>query len=70
MSHLKPCPFCGENVRFCGGSEAPFGCGPNPCSRIICDNCGEFIAFDGMGTESTAAAARLWNRRVNKEDAQ
>lgn len=65
LTKLKPCPYCGGRVYWCGDGRFPGGCGNRPCTRIICRKCGEFLAFDNCNSDSRLKAARVWNSRTN-----
>lgn len=56
---LKPCPFCGGDVRLI---RAPLG-----TNVIICDRCGLDAMF--FGCEKNQNKIReAWNRRTTDED--
>lgn len=38
MSELKPCPFCGNKVDWCGNDPDE----PHKCHQITCNTCGNF----------------------------
>ena len=61
ICNLKPCPFCGENVRISRYideiSENHF--------RVVCTNCD--VKIDGyIRTKSEEEITDWWNRRVNE----
>ena len=43
MSELKPCPFCGGKVDWCGNDP----CDPHKCHQITCNTCGNFDLGNG-----------------------
>ena len=53
MTDLKPCPFCGGDVKITIGV---FG-----SSMIVCDKCGADVCF--YGAEVIDKAIDAWNRR-------
>ncbi len=55
---LKPCPFCGANVRKVKGMMN--------VTMFACDNCGADVCFYGKEKEDKAIEA--WNRRVKDVD--
>ena len=68
MSDLKPCPFCGGEVKWCGGEEFEE---THDCDHIICDNCE--IAFICHNDQTMHACnmdsarvetAKVWNTRT------
>ena len=58
MEEMKPCPFCGENVRF---DEAYNYFRDNV---IYCDNCGMVFALDEY-TATAEETIEAWNRRAD-----
>ena len=55
---LKPCPFCGGEVRL---FIAPI----KSTTMFICKKCGADVCF--FGAEHQPKANKAWNRRVNDE---
>lgn len=54
MDKLKPCPFCGGNVKKRKGRIAG-------TMMFICEKCGADVCF--YGAESDPKATYAWNRR-------
>jgi hypothetical protein len=77
MEKLKPCPFCGSSAKTLHGENESLY--PLGVTSIVCEKC--FRADDGYRPEHfvgvyvsndkfknpMAVAARLWNRRADKE---
>lgn len=60
---LKPCPFCGEAVRFGDRYE---GTGIKPATNypcIICEPCGYIVDF---GMRSQHRMKQKWNTRARQ----
>jgi len=66
MDKLKPCPFCGGEVRWCGDDPAD----KHECHEIHCDGCGahfscnpnELPEADTLEEEKDLQA-KAWNQR-------
>ncbi|MBQ1386178.1 MAG: Lar family restriction alleviation protein [Erysipelotrichales bacterium] len=56
---LKPCPFCGGEVRMV---IAPLG-----TRAFICDKCGADVMFY-RAERDTKKAAEKWNRRTERSE--
>lgn len=63
MDELKPCPFCGGDVRF---DEAYRYFRDN---MIYCDGCDMVFTLDDC-TASDDDIARAWNRRADNDGNQ
>lgn len=66
MNELKPCPFCGGPVRWCGNDPNE----PHACHQIICEACSVSINFQGAKIhlepdldEVKRLSAQAWNKR-------
>lgn len=59
MFELKPCPFCGGNVRF----DVAYSYFRD--TVIYCNNCDIVFALDNCSKASDDDVARAWNRRVD-----
>lgn len=61
MPDLKPCPFCGGNVRRVIG----FG----GLNFFKCKKCGAVVSFDNdYYNTHTSEAVKTWNCRVGEEE--
>ena len=60
MNELKPCPFCGGEVRIREYKNVEFLVYKSDCFLVQCDGCGCGTSYEL--TEQSAIAA--WNRRV------
>lgn len=72
MDKLKPCPFCGRDVKMESVSFVEYAgsCYDNEYSMISCKPCGYNMRIypKGLGCteEEKAQLVRRWNRRANK----
>lgn len=60
MEKLKPCPFCGGNVKKQKGPVAGI-------IMFLCEKCGAVVCFHGA--EGDQKATKAWNRR-DRDDRQ
>lgn len=63
MEKLKPCPFCGGNVKK---QKEPI-VGVMTFMMFICEKCGAVVCF--YGAEGDQKATKAWNRR-DRDDRQ
>lgn len=57
MAELKPCPFCGKNVKRYRGYRG--------LNFFRCDSCGAVVSFDNdYYNEHPNEAIEAWNRRT------
>ena len=58
MTKLKPCPFCGGEVKIMDGALFT--------KMFVGENCGADVCF--YGAEREPKAIEAWNRRVENEN--
>lgn len=58
QNELKPCPFCGEEVKIV---FSPYG----RIYMVACSKCGAIVSF--KGNEGKSDVRYAWNRRVDNE---
>jgi len=70
MKELKCCPFCGNDVRWCGENN-PDSSDDHECHEIHCDNCGTQFGVEGNIADSRTNIDELralvkltWNTRL------
>lgn len=61
MRDLKPCPFCGGEVKL----ETGWADAVSVFYSFDCDNCGMYCSFNDCAPKEDAIEA--WNRRVDNE---
>lgn len=60
---LKPCPFCGSEVKFVWSNNFAYSGLP----MIVCNNCGMLLSNKNNIRDTKKFMVEAWNRRVENE---